>query len=57
MKAPCVLLLWLVGLATFTGCLRSDDVAISKDSASPLQFGEEFWKHWGDGRAELAGYR
>ena len=24
--------------------------------ATPLVFGDAFWKHWGDGRAELAGY-
>jgi len=24
--------------------------------AEPLVFGDAFWKHWGDGRAELAGY-
>jgi len=24
--------------------------------ATPLAFGSAFWKHWGDGRAELAGY-
>lgn len=27
----------------------------SNNSSTPA-FGEEFWKHWGDGRGELAGY-
>ena len=26
------------------------------NSAGVLEFGDEFWKHWGDGKGELAGY-
>lgn len=33
-----------------TGC------ATSASPAPPMVFGDAFWKHWGDDRAELAGY-
>ncbi len=43
------------------GALIAAAAACSAHAAPPpapaaLEFGDAFWKHWGDGRAELAGY-
>lgn len=40
--------------ALFIPAQLGDQAAASP--ARPLVFGDAFWKHWGDGRAELAGY-
>ena len=36
--------------------LLSLSIASPSRAADSLEFGDAFWKHWGDGRAELAGY-
>jgi hypothetical protein len=43
----------LAGLPTLPS--RAAAVPAPSGSAEP-EFGDRFWKHWGDGRAELAGY-
>ena len=42
----------LVALACWAGEGRGQEAAAER---SP-DFGQDFWEHWGDGRAELAGY-
>ena len=37
------------------GCARAPAPQVAA-AAGPPQFGDAFWKQWGDGRAELAGY-
>jgi len=39
-----------LSIPVLLGCQTTDA------PAAPLVFGDAFWKHWGDGRAELAGY-
>jgi len=40
-----------VGVAAVLAC-----AAASPAAPAPLVFGDEFWKRWGDGKAELSGY-
>lgn len=47
-------------IALLTGCVTAapraaQDTAPVGPAAAP-EFGDAFWKHWGDGQAELAGY-
>lgn len=52
MRGPVCGLVILLAFASGSGCLgeRAESAFPSPD------YGETFWSHWGDGRAELAGY-
>src|SRR5882672_3258663 len=40
-----------------TSCARTPTPTVHAAPAGPgPEFGDAFWKHWGDGRGELAGY-
>lgn len=47
-------------IATLTSCMTAAPPEAKGTNGSSLaaapKFGDAFWKHWGDGRAELAGY-
>jgi hypothetical protein len=43
-------------LAVVTILVTSATVAVWPEAGSAPVFGEVFWDHWGDGKAELAGY-
>ena len=42
----------LLLLCTVVGCVATD-----ANDEPGFQLADDFWKHWGDGKAELAGYR
>jgi hypothetical protein len=46
----------LAAAAVAAVCLGPGACGAAGPPETPLVFGDEFWKHWGDNRAELSGY-
>ena len=59
MRTSAITLALAIGLAVLAGC-RAEPLSRASAAAAPaagaLAFGDAFWNHWGDGRAELSGY-
>jgi len=46
----------LAAAALAAVCLARRESVAAEPASPALVFGDEFWKHWGDNRAELSGY-
>ena len=49
------LLVLLLMAVLFAGCQQSSIQAVSEPFAAPA-YGDPFWRHWGDGQAEMSSY-
>jgi hypothetical protein len=53
----CVLIAVLTGAVSFRAVAAAPGANAARAEALPAEVSNAFWSHWGDGRAELSGYR